>query len=523
MQSGALVTTLIGVAIVGTALVGCDRTTTTSPTVVANGSPKPSTGGLLIETQIDNFCGACHPTPQPNQFSRSLWRKEVELGYRLYFESDRTGLPVPVMSEVIAFYERRAPAELPPVMSYEATDPSGLVLQAQAVLDGPADQVPAVANIKWVALRENTAPVLLTTDMRSGQILIHEPQHPSNTPRQLAKLNHPCHIEPCDLDGDGKRDFVVADLGSYLPADHADGRVIWLRGRPDTDEFDSFVLADQMGRVADVRPGDFNGDSQPDLVVAEFGWRQTGRLRLLLNQGLHEGIPRFENRIIDPRHGAIHVPIWDANQDGRLDFAAVFSQEHEVVEIFLGDGAGGFRAERIFAGGMPSYGSSGLSLVDLDLDGDQDLLYTNGDMFDDHLLRNYHAVHWLENRGSQGWETHELVSMPAAHCARAADMDGDGDLDVVASAFMPQAVADANPGINLASLLWIEQQSPGKWIPHVLELGSCRYASLEVADFDGDGDPDLAAGNYTTNTTPTSETHTIWWNNRSPSPNPNRP
>ena len=48
--------------------------------------------------------------------------------------------------------------------------------------------------------------------------------------KPIARLSHPAHIEPVDLDKDGRGDFLVADLGSFQPADHSDGAVYWLRG-----------------------------------------------------------------------------------------------------------------------------------------------------------------------------------------------------------------------------------------------------------------------------------------------------
>ena len=90
----------------------------------------------------------------------------------------------------------------------------------------------------------------------------------------------------------------------------------------------------------------------------------------------------FSERTIDQRHGAVNLPTYDLDGDGDLDFVALLSQEHEVVEAFINDGKASFHRELIWAAPDPAYGSSGLELVDLDGDGDQDVLMTNGDSFD---------------------------------------------------------------------------------------------------------------------------------------------
>ena len=63
----------------------------------------------------------------------------------------------------------------------------------------------------------------------------------------------------------------------------------------------------------------------------------------------------------------------DLNGDGNLDIVALVSQETETIFAYLGDGAGSFRSQILFQA-PPEFGSSGIELVDLDRDGDVDLL-----------------------------------------------------------------------------------------------------------------------------------------------------
>ena len=70
--------------------------------------------------------------------------------------------------------------------------------------------------------------------------------------------------------------------------------------------------------------------------------------------------------------------------------------------------------------------------VDMDQDGALDILFTNGDTFDDQYVKPSHGVQWLKNLGDQQYAYHRLTDLPGAHAARAGDFDLDGDLDLVA-------------------------------------------------------------------------------------------
>ena len=65
---------------------------------------------------------------------------------------------------------------------------------------------------------------------------------------------------------------------------------------------------------------------------------------------------------------------------------------------------------------------------------------------------------------------------------------------------------------QLDSLIWLEQTAPGTFLRHSLERARCTHATLEVGDFDGDGDQDLAVGEFRESAEPVRTDLTIWWN-----------
>ena len=84
-----------------------------------------------------------------------------------------------------------------------------------------------------------------------------------------------------DFDRDGIKDFLVADLGQFLPADHTRGSVVLLRGTA-SGRYQQFAL-DGWPRVADVEGGRLQRRRHLDLAVAAFGWRKVGNLSVLEN------------------------------------------------------------------------------------------------------------------------------------------------------------------------------------------------------------------------------------------------
>jgi hypothetical protein len=457
-----------------------------------------------------------------------MWRDEVARAYEFHKNSPRRGERPPDMEAVVAYFERGAlPYDEFPVPALGTPDPGKLRFRKTAVPISPSHEVPAISALNWLRLEPDGPLSLLACDMRSGSLysnllnqnLLNLDYEILVEPGSRALLN-PCHVEPCDLDGDGLVDLVVADLGDFFPNDQFLGRVVWLKGKLQGG-YEPVVVSTALGRVADVQPGDFDGDGDQDLLVAEFGLHITGSILLLNNLGLEEGPGveggnvRFEPQRVDPRHGTIHVPTADLNGDGRLDFVALISQEHEVIEAFVNQGDGAFDRRRIYEAPNPSWGSTGIQLVDLDADGDLDLLYTNGDGFDRGYLKPYHAVQWLENPGQFPWLPHPLVNMPGCHRALAGDMDGDGDLDIVAVALLHGGIRARFGPERFDAVCWLEQIAPGRFERHTLELSTCDHAALSVADFDDDGDMDMAVGNFyleDTNDATAPPALTIWWN-----------
>jgi hypothetical protein len=474
--------------------------------------PLPPLAAEATSEQVHRFCGACHAYPPPETLPRSAWRKEVKRGYD-FLRDSALALDYPPLESVVRYYENRADEQLalPRPAGAATAWPVHFRPRGSRIADLPP--YPAVTHLNLVHLTDDRRLDLLVCDTRLDQVFLLKPYQDSDVWHPLGPALMPCHTEVADLDGDGHQDILVACLGEFFATDDLVGSVVWLRGAG-AGRFTPVTLLDGVGRVADVRAADFNGDGKSDLVVAVFGWRRTGEVLYLENQTTDWARPAFVPHRIDARHGASHVPVADLNGDGRPDFVALFSQEHETVVAFLNDGTGRFTPQTVYAGPHPAYGCSSIQLADLDGDRDLDVVLTNGDVLDEpYLLKPYHGVQWLENCGTYPFTHHPLAAMPGASCAAAGDLDGDGDADVVAVSFLPRAEFPQRDELGLDAVVLLEQTERGRFTRHTLASRSCDHFACAVGDWDADGKLDLATGGYSWKRTQAIDQAVTLWQN----------
>jgi hypothetical protein len=302
-----------------------------------------------------------------------------------------------------------------------------------------------------------------------------------------AGLPAPAHAQAVDFDGDGDLDLVVAVLGMLFPNNDRIGSVVVLEN-PGSGAvpWTPRVAAARIARASDARAGDLDGDGDLDIAVAQFGY-DDGETRWIENLGGWT----FQSHILQTLSGPINVELADLDRDGDLDIVSLVSQEWEEIYVFLNDGKGRFAPRLIHGSSNEDFGSSGISLCDLDRDGDLDILYTNGDAFDyiPPRPRPWHGVEWLENEGGLRFGMHRIADFPGAYNARAADVDGDGDLDIfVVSAFNFWERPEAR------SLILLENLGGMRFRLRDIAASPTHLLGLDVGDFEGVGRVGLVTG-----------------------------
>ncbi len=409
----------------------------------------------------------------------------------------------PDMQKVIAFFEKSAPEALPPIESTANSGPGSLKMNCTRVQLHEAHAFPSISqvDVHSFADESGSVPRIVFCDMRVGFVGTVEPNLTTGRTNVeiLVRARHPAHVEMVDLDNDGLLDILVSDLGTVTPSDALVGSLEFFRQLP-SGKYDQQTLIEGSGRVSEARSADFDGDGDLDIICAIFGWRKVGGIVYLENEAAPGEAPRFKRHEVDPRAGAINLPICDIDGDGRLDFLALISQQHECIYAYLNRGPNHFEPHLLYKAPHANWGSVEMELADLDQDGDLDLIYTHGDTLDDEIPKPYHGVSWLENRGSLEFREHPLTNLYGAYAARAGDLDGDGDLDIAISTFLPFVGKDHPARKQIESIIWLEQKDGMRFERHSLEASKPYHPCIEVADLDGDGRDEIIYGNMTLKT-----------------------
>ena len=313
-------------------------------------------------------------------------------------------------------------------------------------------------------------------------------QFPANvyTERILADgFIAPAHVQAVDFDKDGDKDLMLAVLGLLFPSNDKIGSVVILENDGQFN-FKDHIVVEKVARVSDVRAGDLDGDGDMDLAVAQFGY-DDGETRWIENLGDWE----FKSHMLQNLSGPVNVELVDIDNDNDLDIISLVTQEWEEIYCYKNDGKGEFQMRLLWGSDNEDFGSSGIYMHDLNLDGRQDILYSNGDAFDymPPQGRPWHGLQWLENKGGLNFEYHRICTFVGAFSLRPSDIDLDGDIDLF-------SVSAFNLWDDTASqsFIWMENLGDMEYLRHDITNTPTHLLTLETGDFNNDGLTDFVTG-----------------------------
>ena len=346
---------------------------------------------------------------------------------------------------------------------------------------------PVICNIQLTSAFKPGQTHVIIADTQDHSIRIGSWKNNSWQETVLATdINAPARANPCDFDGDGDLDFLIADLGDVFPNNGLVGNVLLLENVE--NQYQKKNLISGLGRVADVQSADFNNDGLLDLAIAEFGH---GHGRVLL--ALQNEDKSFKYTTLLPGPGCIHVPVGDFNNDGHIDIACVLSQEEEEVWVCYNNGNGVFEPQCIFKSMNSDFGCAGLTVNDIDQDGDLDLLLPHGDNLEEffHYPQTYHGCLLFVNQGMAQFNTRKISDLPGCYAASCGDIDHDGDQDVVLLSMVNDWRSEQATSVQI-----LVNKGDLTFEPKQLANKPVGLITCAIGDINNDGKNDIIAGRF---------------------------
>ncbi len=307
-----------------------------------------------------------------------------------------------------------------------------------------------------VWLNQGNLPVPLPLD-RWERHLVDGPLTPPDSPLPPRDRPKRILVDAVDLDGDGYPDIVTGDSWFRNP-----GRLgkPWTRNRVGKG-FGNFAVT-----------YDFDGDGDLDLL-GTTGTFKGNQFVLALNEGggrftLRTDLPAGTGDFLQ---GAVVGRL--AN---RKVMVALSWHKGKAIEA-LSYALGAFEQPWALTVLSSESLNEQLTIGDIDRDTDPDLLL---------------GTQWLRN-DNDSWSQHRIGTVGdlgpgvKADRSRLADINGDGRLDAVVGLE------------NGTQVFWFEQPEGDPtqgWTRHLIGESAGQGFSLDVADFDGDGDKDVIVGEH---------------------------
>ncbi len=325
--------------------------------------------------------------------------------------------------------------------------------------------------------RANDVSVLLNTTAAGATTASFAPQ------QALATGSGPRSVALGDVNGDGRPDLVVANLGDGTVSVLLNTTVLAANGASFAPQATAAVGSQPLS----VAVGDLNGDGKPDLVVANAF---DGTVSVLLNETAPGATtPSFATQqTFAVGNEPFSVALGDVNGDGKPD--VIVANEHDnSVSVLVNTTAPGattasFATQQIFPAAPEPYS---VALADLNGDGKPDLVFAarQGTVGGVSVLLNETApgATTLTFATPQGFVVGGFPSSVAV-----GDLNGDGKPDIVT----------ANERDNTVSVL-LNETAPGATMPSFAPQEAFAVGkypqSVALGDLNGDGKPDLVAAN----------------------------
>jgi hypothetical protein len=451
----------------------------------------PQTSKLTGKELAQAYCASCHEYVPPQLLDKTSWQQGVlpKMHTRLGLEKDIFGIlskleldemtyvaaagvypEHPQITEedwqkIVNFYLTTAPERLSGIDNY----PKPKILSGFSIVkSNQIAQMPAIT--------------MLHVDSSSGQIYagIRGDKH------YLVQYNNKLLAQDSTLVKSPITDLTIINknifatlVGKMDPNDKRIGQFVKIDSQKKVQ-----IIEDSLQRPVHTAFGDLSGDGQNDMVICEFG-NELGKVHWY-------DFKTKKSTALNYLPGARVAYIKDMNADGLNDIVLLCTQAKEQVLIYYNTGKGRFQ-ETVVLRFAPVWGSSYITLADMDSDGLTDIVHTNGDNADlSPVLKPYHGLRIFKNFGKNSFKEHYFYPLHGASKVQVEDFDQDGRLDMALSSFFPNYKEPTERGFVL-----LKQTAINKFDSFVLPaLGFGKWMTMTTGDIDKDGDIDIVLGSF---------------------------
>jgi cytochrome c553 len=456
------------------------------------------------EALAKQYCQSCHELPAPGLLPKNVWQYSTlpYMGIMLGVSNEIDQLQKPLSDYAIMRPQTQmiSDADWEKIKAYYlAKAPKELTFPEYAPLK--ENQSFAVEDLP-VALANGTIPnfTAVRIDAKKHQIIAGDQSNrviwvldAQGKPVQKSEnQNALTYIERW------KEQYLYTFIGTTTQANPDVNGSVQLISKVGSKE-----LLNGLNRPIELKAIDLDGDGQEELISSEFGFMEGG-MSVWKQQG-----GSWTKKVLNPQTGATHVDVRDFDGDGRPDIVALFAQGDERIMLYTNKGALNFDESRLLR--FPSiYGTSSFDMGDVDGDGDVDIVCTAGDNADfSTILKPYHGVYVYANQGKMTFKQQAFYPQNGATKVMLADIDADGDQDMLSIALFPDV--EKRPSEGLMYLNNLGKTFELQTIP-VNHLG--RWSVMDIADIEGDGDLDVVLGSHAVAKFPAGGFDPAWKNSK---------